>query len=81
MASRENQGLHIALILLIMLSVGLCVFLYVFYSQSERFRVEAETARTKAAQDGKALGERQLHRADVEVHGQRRQQDLDANGG
>jgi hypothetical protein len=55
MASRENQGLHIALILLIMLSVGLCVFLYVFYSRSERFRVEAETARTKAAQDGKAL--------------------------
>ncbi|MHB9068628.1 MAG: BRCT domain-containing protein [Pirellulaceae bacterium] len=50
MASRENQGLHIALILLIMLTVGLCVVSYVFYSKAERRRVEAEDATNRSAQ-------------------------------
>ncbi len=47
MASRENQGLHIALILLVMLTVGLCVLSFVFYSKSETLRSEAEDARNK----------------------------------
>ncbi len=47
MASRENQGLHIALILLVMLTVGLCVISFVFYSKSETLRGEAEDARNK----------------------------------
>lgn len=55
MASRENQGLHIALILLIMLTVGLCVISYVFYSASERRRGEAEDARNQLAQAQKDL--------------------------
>ena len=55
MASRENQGLHIALILLIMLTVGLCVISYVFYSKSERRRVEAEDAVNRATQSKKDL--------------------------
>ena len=44
MASRENQGLHIALILLVMLTVGLCVLSFVFYSKAETQRGEAEGA-------------------------------------
>ena len=55
MASRENQGLHIALILLIMLSVFLCVISYVFYSKSESRRVTAEDANTRLAQAQKDL--------------------------
>ncbi len=55
MASRENQGLHIALILLIMLTVGLCVISYVFYSKAERRRVEAEDAANRASQAKKDL--------------------------
>ena len=55
MASRENQGLHIALILLIMLTVGLCVISYVFYSKAERRRVEAEDALNRASQAKKDL--------------------------
>ena len=35
MASRENQGLHIALILLVMLTVGLCILSFVFYSKAQ----------------------------------------------
>ncbi len=38
MASRENQGLQIALILLVMLTIVLCVSTFVFYRKSdERF--------------------------------------------
>ncbi|MFW6169057.1 MAG: hypothetical protein ACODAD_01110 [Planctomycetota bacterium] len=53
MASRENQGLHIALILLVMLTVGLCVVSFVFFSKSQRLSGEAEEARDRmqAAQD------------------------------
>jgi hypothetical protein len=50
MASRENQGLHIALILLIMFSVLLCVFTYYFYSKSETRRVAAEDAKNRLTQ-------------------------------
>lgn len=50
MASRENQGLHIALILLVMLTVGLCVVSFVFYSKAERLRGEAEDAKNRMAQ-------------------------------
>jgi hypothetical protein len=55
MASRENQGLHIALILLIMLTVGLCVISYVFYSKSESRRVAAEDAQNRLSQSQKDL--------------------------
>jgi hypothetical protein len=55
MASRENQGLHIALILLIMFSVLLCVISYVFYSKSESRRVTAEDAQNRLAQAQKDL--------------------------
>lgn len=50
MASRENQGLHVALILLIMLTVGLCVISYVFYAKSETQRAAAEDAANRAQQ-------------------------------
>jgi hypothetical protein len=50
MASRENQGLHIALILLIMLTVALCLTSYVFYSKSETRRGEAEDAKNRLNQ-------------------------------
>ena len=46
MASRENQGLHIALILLVMLTVGLCVLSFVFYSSAQKQKGLAETAVT-----------------------------------
>ena len=49
MASRENQGLHIALILLVMLTVGLCLISYVFYSKAETQRGEAEDAKNRLA--------------------------------
>jgi len=55
MASRENQGLHIALILLIMLSVGLCVVSYVFYSQASSRRTAAEDANNRLQQAQKDL--------------------------
>jgi hypothetical protein len=47
MASRENQGLHITLILLVMLTVVLCLTSYVFYSKAETRRSEAEDARNR----------------------------------
>ncbi|MGM0488557.1 MAG: hypothetical protein ACQESR_17600, partial [Planctomycetota bacterium] len=47
MASRENQGLHMALILLVMLTVGLCVTSFVFFSKSQRLTGEAEDARER----------------------------------
>ncbi len=49
MASRENQGLHIALILLVMLTVGLCLISYVFYSKAETQRSKAESATKQLA--------------------------------
>ncbi len=49
MASRENQGLHIALILLVMLTVGLCLISYVFYSKAETQRGRAEKATSDLA--------------------------------
>ncbi|MCU0960978.1 MAG: hypothetical protein MUF48_12810 [Pirellulaceae bacterium] len=55
MASRENQGLHIALILLIMLTVGLCVISYVFYAKSETQRAAAEEANNRSQQAQKDL--------------------------
>ena len=45
MASRENQGLHIALILLVMLTIGLCLLSFVFYSKAENRRTELEGAK------------------------------------
>ncbi len=50
MASRENQGLHIALIVLIMFSLLLCGLTYYFYSKSETRRVAAEDAQNRANQ-------------------------------
>lgn len=50
MASRENQGLHIALILLVMLTVVLCVVSFVFYSNSQQRRGEAEDAKERMQQ-------------------------------
>jgi hypothetical protein len=47
MASRENQGLHIALILLVMLTIGLCLLSFVFYSKAENRRAEAERANSQ----------------------------------
>jgi len=47
MASRENQGLQIALILMVMLTAGLCLTTWVFYSKSETRRAESEDARNK----------------------------------
>ncbi len=44
MASRENQGLHIALILLVMLTVGLCLVSYVFYSKAQTQLDKADKA-------------------------------------
>lgn len=55
MASRENQGLHIALILLIMLTVGLCVISYVFYAKSETQRAAADDATKRMQQAQKDL--------------------------
>ncbi|MBM4092301.1 MAG: hypothetical protein FJ276_23165 [Planctomycetes bacterium] len=43
----QNQGLHIALILLIMLTVGLCVTSYVMYSKAATRLSEAEDAKSK----------------------------------
>ena len=45
MASRENQGLQIALILLVMLTIVLCVSTFVFYRKSDERFNEAEDAR------------------------------------
>jgi Ca2+/Na+ antiporter len=45
MASRENQGLQVALILLVMLTIGLCVTTFVFYSKASSRYAEAEDAR------------------------------------
>lgn len=55
MASRENQGLHVALILLIMLTVILCVISYVFYAKSETQRAAAEDAANRLQQTQKDL--------------------------
>ena len=43
----QNQGLHIALILLIMLTVGLCVTSYVMYSKAATRLSEATDAKSK----------------------------------
>ena len=49
MASRENQGLHIALILLVMVTVLLCVASYFLYSRGETQRGRADEATKKLA--------------------------------
>ena len=48
MASRESQGLQIALIILVMLTVGLAVTTYVYYSRSETLAKEVTAATDKA---------------------------------
>lgn len=45
MASRENQGLQIALILLVMLTIVLCVSTFVFYRKSDERFNEVEDAK------------------------------------
>lgn len=49
MASRENQGLHIALILLVLLTAVLCLTTYVFYSKADTRWSEAEAAKKSLA--------------------------------
>jgi hypothetical protein len=52
MATRENQGLQIALIIFLMITVGLAISTYYFFRQAEDQRklAEAETARATAAE-------------------------------
>ncbi|MCA9173506.1 MAG: hypothetical protein KDB14_03385 [Planctomycetales bacterium] len=52
MASRENQGMQVALILLALTTIGLMVTLYFFYASAEEKIAEARNAKeaTKAAQ-------------------------------
>lgn len=49
MASRENQGLHIALILLVMLTIGLCILSFVFYSKAQNSLAEMQSAKNSQA--------------------------------
>ena len=49
MASRESQGLQIALIIFVMVTVVLAVTTFVFYSKSERLRKEKDDAGQQAA--------------------------------
>ncbi|MEM7311804.1 MAG: hypothetical protein AAF497_01505 [Planctomycetota bacterium] len=65
MAKREGQGLQIALILLVMLTVILCIATYFFWSQSEKLGKEvasvkeslssAQGAQTRAAEEINSL--------------------------
>ena len=59
MASRENQGLHFALILLVMLTIVLCVITFLFYSKSAQLTTDLESARSQAdtfRQDSETAG-------------------------
>ena len=54
MATRENQGLQIALIIFLMLTVGLAISTYVYFRSSEEQTKVAEAAEAKAkASDAK----------------------------
>ena len=44
MAARENQGLQIALIIFVMLTIVLAVTTYVFFSSSQEYQTKAKTA-------------------------------------
>ncbi len=46
MAKRENQGLQIALIVLVMFTVMFAVTTIVFWNQSKNLRAEADQLRT-----------------------------------
>ena len=48
MAKRESQGLQIALILLVILTVILCITTYFFWSQSQKYFQEFESAQEAA---------------------------------
>ncbi len=49
MAKRESQGLQIALILLVMLTVILCIATYFFWSQGEKLKTQLASAKEAAA--------------------------------
>jgi len=49
MATRDNQGLQVVVILMVLMVVGLGVFTYVFYTADVKSRADAEGARTQLA--------------------------------
>lgn len=60
MAKRESQGLQIALILFVMITVVLAVTTFVFFRQAEQMAKEVAAAEKKA-EDAKAFGETQSY--------------------
>lgn len=62
MATRDNQGLQVVVILMVLMVVGLGVFTYVFYTADVKSRADAEAARsqlaTNQAQSSQYLQER-----------------------
>jgi hypothetical protein len=69
MAMRENQGLQIALILFVMITVVLAVTTYIYFDKANKKEREAEEARKKADESDKAemagLAEIKLLRAQM----------------
>jgi hypothetical protein len=55
MAARENQGLQIALIIFVMLTIVLAVTTYVFFSSSQEYQKKAEAADKARAESETAM--------------------------
>ena len=80
MASRENQGLQVALILLVMLTIGLCVTTFVFYSKASSQSAEAAGRQDPSGNGRERAKPVQLRKPNVDLHDQQRCRDLDADG-
>ena len=71
MAARESQGMQIALIIFVVLTVLLSVSTYMFFDKYQQglLKVEATEHETRQAQDAQTIAERDLREVSIKVLG------------